>query len=48
MTKVKRKIDAYFFGIEQDESVDWTDQSYFYGAITVMGAITTFIAYCVY
>lgn len=44
MATIKRKIDAYFFGIESDEQVALSDQAYFYGGLTFMTAVVGFIA----
>jgi len=44
----KRKIDAYFFAIEEDECVSVSDQAIYYGGMTVMTVIALATGLAVY
>jgi len=48
LKSVKRKIDAYFFAIEEDERVSFSDQAIYYGGIAVMAVISLATGLAVY
>lgn len=48
LREFKRKIDAYLFAIDDDESVDLGDQIVYYGGITFMLALALTTGIAVY
>lgn len=46
--KLKRKIDAYFFDIEDDEYVAISDQLFYYGGIACMFVMVFAVCIAVY